>query len=545
MIKKKYTAKFSSLIKIIVADENDKYVSKASIENLRTIVPAYFTSQEDLIPIAFNSCVINRANRNKDVIDAATAIPILGGFLHKQINLEHDRTRIVGHIINAGFSSFDENYSVGAGSDILTTEDVTGMTAPFNMCLAGVIYKVAVGSDMERVFVEAADPNSPSYLTISASWELAFDDFDIALGSKNLEDCEIVSDQEKKLGYFNYLACFGGSGQLDDGRYVYRLLNKGVLPLGIGLTYSPAAEVAGLIVEDKVPPTEPDDAEIDPDAAANLTKKLTEEEINISEASNKSENNVTENIDLSQKNNMSEKIKPTSENTPVATEFASFQELETALASTTEAPVILNPSNIRKIFADKINELSKTHEAEIKAEKEIADKNQAEADKNATDMKALAEKVEKFEKAEADRAKAQALADRVTSITGEFDLTDAEVNVVKKQISELNDEAFAGWKADFSVLSEAKSKAAKKAKVDKEDQKDGGADEDQEKAKAKADADAKLTSEASVKVIDGATAEDKTKEIPNNNDVAPKTLVERLQSAFSIEKVTNLSKLQK
>ena len=45
------------------------------------------------------------------------------------------------------------------------------------------------------------------------------------------------------------LKSLGGTGKLEDGRSVYRRVTEQVVPLGIGLTETPAADVQGVAVQ--------------------------------------------------------------------------------------------------------------------------------------------------------------------------------------------------------------------------------------------------------------------------------------------------------
>ena len=47
------------------------------------------------------------------------------------------------------------------------------MSAPFNITLGGVIWRVA-NRDLSEVIEESSDPTSEKYMNISASWELRF-----------------------------------------------------------------------------------------------------------------------------------------------------------------------------------------------------------------------------------------------------------------------------------------------------------------------------------------------------------------------------------
>ena len=59
----------------------------------------------DLLAVAFNAAVVNRFNKNGDGIDSETAVAVKDYFVHKPTNIEHDRDKIVGHIVSAGFQN--------------------------------------------------------------------------------------------------------------------------------------------------------------------------------------------------------------------------------------------------------------------------------------------------------------------------------------------------------------------------------------------------------------------------------------------------------
>ena len=103
----KYTTSFSSTLKPLVSEEKDLYLAMASLAEISDFIPDVDTSKDvDLLPIAFNACVANRVNKNGDVIDNATSVKIYKNFINKPINIEHNRDRIVGTILTAGFSEF-------------------------------------------------------------------------------------------------------------------------------------------------------------------------------------------------------------------------------------------------------------------------------------------------------------------------------------------------------------------------------------------------------------------------------------------------------
>jgi hypothetical protein len=238
----KYTSIFSSTVKPIVSEDKDKYLSLASMVDLEKFIPDVDTEKEvDLLPIAFNSFVANRVNKNGDVIDTETSIAVYKSFINKPMNVEHNRDRIVGTILTAGFSEF--------GTDRpLTEEDVTGASGPFNVTLGGVVWRI-VNPDLADFIEDSADPTSDNYMNVSASWELGFTDYEIVAingDEKNIEDAEVIAGEDDVEKFKEHLRAFGGKGILEDGRKIYRKVINEVLPLGIGLTETPAADVEGL-----------------------------------------------------------------------------------------------------------------------------------------------------------------------------------------------------------------------------------------------------------------------------------------------------------
>ena len=62
---------------------------------------------------AFNAAVVNKFNRNGDGIDSETAVDLIEYFVNKPTNIEHKKQKVVGHIVNAGFTDADKNKIIG------------------------------------------------------------------------------------------------------------------------------------------------------------------------------------------------------------------------------------------------------------------------------------------------------------------------------------------------------------------------------------------------------------------------------------------------
>ena len=234
---------FSSEIKTLHSEDFDFNLALASLEKIGAFVPEVDSASNiDLLPIAFNACVANRVNRNNDVIDTKTAVEIYKNFINKPINIEHNREKVIGTILKAGFSEF--------GTDRpLSEEEVSKMDGPFNITLGGVLWKV-VNPRITKLVENSSDPSSEDYLSISTSWELGFSNYNLLLldnNEKNIATAEVISDPDQIEKYKGYLKAFGGSGTMDGGKKIYRKIIDKVVPLGVGITETPAADVKGIL----------------------------------------------------------------------------------------------------------------------------------------------------------------------------------------------------------------------------------------------------------------------------------------------------------
>ena len=391
--------------------------------DLADFIPDVDTEKNvDLLPVAFNAFVANRVNKNGDVINTATALNIYKNFINKPINLEHNRDRVVGVILVAGFSEF--------GTDIpLTEEQVKDMKSPFNVTLGGVIWKV-VNNSLVDLIEDSADPTSEFYKKISASWELGFKDYQLAIlpeGEKNIEGAEFVTDASTIVELEQNLRAFGGSGRLPDGRYVYRQVITDVVPLGIGLTETPAADVSGILAENK------------------------KDKINLNE------NNSSQINQNTVKNNKAMKIENLNDINDEtmkelsASSIADFIQSELEKASEQYKKDLTAGEEALKLATEKTEALEKGHVtlseelSQVKSELEVIQKAQAEKEAEA-----------KFNQ-------------RMSLLDDEYELSDEDRKILATDIKEMNDEVFSAFQEKIKVLLKEKSKAAlaKKAEIAK------------------------------------------------------------------------------
>ena len=483
----KYTTSFSSVIKALIPEDKDKYLAMASLVDIGDFIPEVDHEKNiDLLPVAFNAFVANRVNKNGDVIDTSTAMEVYKNFINKPINIEHNRDRVIGTILTAGFSEF--------GTDKpLTEEQVKELKGPFNVTLGGVIWKV-VNNNLAKLIEEASDPTSEDFNKISASWELGFSEYKLAVieaGSKNLEDALIIEDSDVIAELEPNLRSLGGSGELEDGRNIYRQVINEVIPLGIGLTETPAAEVKGV-----------------------HTKKAKKEEILES-----SENNISQKDNNNVKNNTSKAMKIT--------------KLEDI---TEESVKVLEASAV----SDFIQEQLRTASEQFSAEKKRFDTELTQAnEKHEALEKEHAEVKERLDKVqatlhtlEAEKAAKEAeekFTQRMSAMDEEFKLEDEERELIASDIKDMGDEDFSAYQEKLNVLMKHRSREVVEAN---ERQKA------EEEAKAAEAAKAEEVVEASAEdVIEDAieNAEPQEDDLPNSIEASEPTIYEKYKAAFAVD----------
>ena len=500
----KYNTTFANIqIKPVVSEEKDKYLSLASIANLKKFLPDVDTSKNiDLLPIAFDACVVNRVNKNGDVINSATAAEMVKNFINKPINIEHDRSRVVGCILTANFSKFGNNES-------LAELDVKNMKEPFYITLGGVMWKI-INPQLANLIEESNDPSSENYMKVSASWELGFSDYDLVLldnNNKNLEDAKFITDEGQKDKLSKNLKALGGTGKIDNNTYIYRQVIGDVIPLGIGLTSNPAADVQGVATKDN-------------DKIAIIDVKLKEDE---SESSSINENNISQNdeITVNQEGVINRII----------------MKIENINQITDELLKQVKASSVTDFIQEELKKASEVFVAEknekdlaIKATNEKYEALSTESEKIKEELERVKAALIKFEEEKVAKANEEAFNLRMASFDEEFDLSDEDRQVLATDIKDLNEESFAAYKNKMAVLMKEKNKAAKKAK--EEEMKKAKASEIKEEVKASTSSEQSAT-EVVDEVLDNSNVEKNS--IPNSTATADVSLREKYSKAFGFE----------
>jgi len=456
--KYKYTTTFENIV-FASNDICDSNISEASIEALKPLIPKgiNFEKNIDLIGVAFNAAVVNKFNKNGDGIDSDAAVKIKDYFIHKPTNIEHNRDKIVGHIVSAGFSKYDDD------SQLISSEQALLSEGAYNIALGAVIYKTA-SKEFADLVMSSTDSESDFYHAVSASWEVGFNEYVIAIGGKDLSESVIVSSKEEIEEYTPYLKSFGGRGVLSDGRVVSRLITGDIYPLGIGFTSNPAADVKGLVVNEKMETPE----ERDKSVTIKPIDKLISDNEKISQS-------VQENV-LNKEYNQNF----TMDKDTIINEFRAALDEKLGKQDFSEEAV----ASISKVFSEAIKEKSEQYIADLekaKAEKEEAANAQAALQEKMTEvedqLKATEEKLSNLEDENSAREAEILFNNRMEALDEVYDLDDEDRQVVASELSELDnsDESFAAYQEKLAKVWKHKNKeyiqeqaAAFEAKVKEE-----------------------------------------------------------------------------
>lgn len=434
----KYTAKFPLQTKANFVpyekfvDKNR--VAKANLENLRGLMPDedVIKDNSDLFYNSFDAAVANLVNLNDDGIMTEEAIAMAPKFVNRHMNIEHDRWNVIGHIINSAFSTFGD-------SEIIEVKDLEGTDKLFNISLAAVAYKV-----IDPYFVDFMERRSEE---VSASWEIGFDEFIIALGSKNLSKAEIIDDDNQVKELMQYLKAYGGTGFTKEGEEVYRIIKGEPQPLGCAYTLSPAAAVKGILKagEDK-------DKE---DVYASLANYFNGVDFGLPKTKEKPEGKQKNKKNNSQEANAN--VKPNKSMKIVKIEDIQQDKWEEIEASSVRDFVYSELESANdKFLAEKAEK-----EKALAAAKAEQDKAKADLEQNSQELeKVKSELAELKEQAEA-AASQRLFDDRMSLIAEQYDLDDKHTKIVAKNIQGLSNEEFETWKEEFEVFASSLKKKAK------------------------------------------------------------------------------------
>jgi hypothetical protein len=458
---------------------------------------------------------------------------MVANFINKPFNIEHNRKVIVGVCTGYGFSEFGT-------SKPLTLEEIKGKKEPFNVVLSGYVWKIA-NPDFASELVESSDPSSSKYLSVSASWELGFNEFNVAKGNKNLADATIVEKEDEIVELKDHLKVFGGNGYTKDGEIVLLNLQGNVLPLGIGFTNTPAAEVSGIVISyDKTETKEVVKAQENYECAEcgykgikaetcpecgseNYEKKYTQDD--------KEKNNIeSSEIKINKKS-----VLGVNNNVKINMQLKNIDDI------TDDSIKEVAASAVREFISNRIAELAQVWKSKVEEKETALEAAEDQISTLKTDLEAIkadSEKVkEEFTKIQEDLKAKEIEANfqrRMSLLDEEFDLTDEDRTIIAEDLNAIeNDEQFEKWYKKFSTFAAAKKKSAKKFVLFKKDgeEKDDKEMKDNKEKEEKASEVAASEEKTVEEVI--SSAEVKEEVLPNASSPQGATLVDKISAAFN------------
>lgn len=516
----KYVCKFSESV-TASSPKSEQIESLASVDSLRDLIPEDidFSKNIDLVGVAFNGAVANMFNKNGDGIDTETALAIKDYFIHKPTNIEHQRKKVVGHIVGASLSKFGSN-------ELISEEEAAASEEPFNIALSSVVYKT-VNPEFAELIQRSVDEEDELYQKVSASWEIGFNDYVIAVGSKNLKDAKIIESEEEKEEYKNFLKAYGGNGRDDDGQEVHRLIVGDIYPLGIGFTANPAAEVKGLTVdEDSMQKFK---LKGDSDSASYEKIKIKNKKSshlkkhNVTLFKNKKPNKIMEQEILKQ-----------------VTETLEAQASSKKLSEEAVA-------NITKVFHDAIIEKSEKWQSdkeELLKEKEelvkASEESKEEVDSLKKEIASVNEQLEALKTEVAAKEASEKFNERMSELDSEFELEDEDRVVLASDLKSLDstEEAFAEYKEKLMVMWKHKTKSFK------EEQQKAIAEKVEEQVQKRiselssaSEATEEAAEEVAEEAIENAEVEEEVVANNNGDSTEEPSLREKFKQAFSKDNV--------
>ena len=527
----------SDPVKIFLPQDNDINIAKAGIDSLKPFLDPSVDLEKnyDMIGVAFNAFVVNRANKNGQVISTDVALSSVENFKFKPMNIEHKRKNVAGLITSYGFSEY--------GTDKpLTLEEVKNKKDAFNVVLSGFVWRV-VNDEFASKLEASSDPSSQSYLSISTSWEMGFKDFNVAKGSENLSEAIIFSSEEEISQLKDKLSHFGGKGLDEDGQPLYINLVGEVLPLGIGFTTNPAADVKGVKVfgSDDLEMQITNDKEVDDDST-----EVDASNVKLTESSQLSESSVETNINIISNKLDSEQIAASENFEQEKNEKENNKMLIKSIQDLNDDSLKqICATDIRALFEEEIKKASEKFAEEQSAKDSViaeAEKTKAELESQLEELKQVGEQL----KAELEKIKIEAEAreieeafqNRMITLDEEFDLDDEERQVIGEQIKNLDTDSFEKWYKAFNVFAKGKNKKMmmeKKAAEQKmkEEKERYASSEKNESAEVIASEQEKKEQEAAF-VLEKVEAEEVA--LPNGA-VAEDTLRQKFAKAFNSDTI--------
>jgi hypothetical protein len=312
---------------------------------------------------------------------------------------------------------------------------------------------------------------------------------------------------------------FGGSGKLDNNKAIYRQVLGKVVPLGVGFTLNPAADVQGIAT----PSEEPIKVEL----------KVNKSVKDIDFIEEKSSETEEEPI-LSSENNVSQEERLDVKRERIYMKITKIEDITDSLLKEATASSVTEfiHEEIKKANDQFLVEKS-AKENELKAANEKISIVTAEQEVVKKQLEELTQKLASIEAEKEAKAKEEAFNMRMASFDEDFDLEDEDRKVIASDIKDLDEQAFSAYKDKMSVLMKEKNKKAKKAKMDEQEKTKASVISKEVKASEEIVSEISTTREVVEQAVDNGSKA--SVEIPNSAPASQPSVKEKYALAFGLD----------
>jgi hypothetical protein len=326
-------------------------------------------------------------------------------------------------------------------------------------------------------------------------------------GEKNIENAVVVNDPEEKESLKENLRIFGGSGKLDDGKCIYRKVTNTVIPLGIGLTETPAADVKGVFVKKK-------------EVSENLAEN---KEIN-------QETKIKENISQTDKNNVIKEKR-------LAMKITSLKDITDENLTEVKASAITDfiKSELQE-SVDKYESDKKELNESLLAAKEANDKIEKQEKNTAKELDNLKADIAKLIDEKEAKDAEEKFNQRMAHMDDVYELTDEDREVIATDVKDLDDEGFETYQKKMSTLIRHKNKELLAEEVKEQDTtvvEETKVAKEVKASETNAKEESSETEEAVEEALENAEAEAST--VPVSTPAEEPTVHDIFRSAFDVD----------
>lgn len=480
-------ATFTATARVIAASEQDRFVAKASLLPLKGLLPPGVdpTEDPDLLYIAANGACVGLCNRNGHAISKATALKINRSARNKFISTDHDRKHVVGVVLSPAFTKMGTN-------EPLTDEEAAAMEEPFNMAILGALWRV-VDPQLTKYVSNTADAPSDE---LSLSWEVAYRDFSLGVGSHNLFDAKVIKAGDPTFAvYEKMLFENGGTGKDEAGQPVFMIIEDSEeftpVILGYSAVAKPAAHVHGILpLEKTAEPTVAPANELSTEQSASLENQpesgpgyhlvdlVMQDGSTIENVAVLNRRTVPAGIAAAEvvavtpcKKIAEKSVNPEKPSvTPVIIQAMTIKTIADVEAQWGELTK-MSAASAREMIQQVIVEEGAKYVAKVEAQEnatKLAEEAKAEALKlaaeSATAVANLQKQLDEVRAAASAAEAAQKFQDRMNGFAEEYDLDADERKIVASDIKDLSDEQFTAYAEKCKVLFKGKKKGQKPEK---------------------------------------------------------------------------------